>query len=82
MSKKEMDIDEEIKKLSRKTNIDIRRSEYAFENQIRKLDNDMDNILKQKIRDFDNNKQILEDYLTLDYSSSTIDRYREKLKKI
>ena len=44
--------------------------------------NDIDNIVKRKIRDFDNNKQILEEYLTIDYSSSTIDRYRKKLKKI
>ena len=82
MSKEDVDIDEEIKKLSRKTDIDIRRSEYAFENQIRKLDKDIDNIVKQKIKDFDDNKQVLGDYLTTDYSSSTIDRYREKLKKI
>ena len=82
MSKEDMDIDEEIQKISRKTNIDIKRSEYAFENQIKKLDKDMDNIVKQKLRDFDENKKILGDYLTIDYSSSTIDRYREKLKKI
>lgn len=82
MSKEDVDIDEEIKKISRKTDIDIRRSEYAFENQIRKLDKDIDDIVNQKIKDFDNNKQILGDYLTTDYSSSTIDRYREKLKKI
>ncbi len=82
MSDKDVDIDEEIKKLSRKTDIDIRRSEYAFENQIRKLDKDIDSIVNQKLKDFDNNKKILGDYLTIDYSSSTIDRYREKLKKI
>lgn len=82
MSKEDLDIDEEIKKISRKTDIDIRKSEYAFENQIRKLDKDIDGIVKQKLKDFDDNKQILEDYLTTDYTSSTIDRYREKLKKI
>ena len=82
MSKEDMDIDEEIQKISRKTNIDIKRSEYAFENQIKKLDKDIDSIVKQKLKDFDENKEILGDYLTIDYSSSTIDRYREKLKKI
>ena len=82
MSKEDLDIDEEIKKISRKTDIDIRKSEYAFENQIRKLDKDIDGIVKQKLKDFDDNKQILEDYLTTDYTSSTIDRYREKFKKI
>lgn len=82
MSKEDIDIDEEIKKLSRKTDIDIKKSEYAFENQIKKLDKDIDNIVNQKLKDFEENKQVLEDYLTINYSSSTIDRYREKLKKI
>lgn len=82
MSKEEIDIDEEIEKLSRKTNVNIKKAEFAFEKQIKKLDNDIDNITKQKIKSFDDNKKILEDYLTTDYSSSSIDRYREKLKKI
>ena len=38
MSKEEFDFDEEVKRLSRKTNINMRKSEYSFENQIRKLD--------------------------------------------
>ena len=82
MSEKEFDLDEEIKKISRKSNIDMRKSEYAFENQIRKLDKDIDNLVKRKIKDFDNNKKLKEDYLTIDYRESSIERYREKLKKI
>lgn len=82
MSDKDVDLDEEIKKLSRKTVIDIKKSEYAFENQIKKLDKDIDNIINEKLKDFDDNKQALGDYLAIDYSSSTIDRYREKLKRI
>ena len=82
MSEKEFDIDEEIKKISRKTNINMRKSEYAFENQIRKLDQDIDNIIKEKIKDFDDSKKLMEDYLTTDYTEASIDRYREKLKKI
>lgn len=82
MSKDEFDLDEEIKKLSRKTNINMRKSEYAFENQIRKLDKDIDNIVKNKIKDFDNNKKLTSNYLSTDYSSSTIEGYKRKLKKI
>ncbi len=82
MSEKEFDIDEELKKISRKSNINMRKSEYAFENQIRKLDEDIDKIVKGKIKDFDNNKKLTEDYLTMDYSESSIERYREKLKRI
>lgn len=82
MSNEEFDLDEEIKRISRKSGIDMRKSEYAFENQIRKLDNDIDNIVNEKIKDFDDNNKIKEDYLTIDYAESSIERYREKLKKI
>ena len=82
MSKDEFDLDEEVKKLSRKTDIDVKRTEYAFENQIRKLDTDIDNIVKEKIRDFDNNKKLTSKYLNIDYSSDTVDGYRKRLKNI
>ncbi len=83
MSKKDkIDFDEELEKIARKSNIDMRNSEYAFENQIRKLDNDIDRIAKQKIKDFDENKELASQYLSIDYKQDTIDRYREKLKKI
>ena len=82
MSEKEFDLDKEIEKISRKSNINIRKSEYSFENQIKKLDKDIDNIINEKIKEFDNNNKLREDYLTIDYHESTIDRYREKLKKI
>ena len=34
MSKKDIDFDEELERLSRKTNINIKRTEFAFEKQI------------------------------------------------
>ena len=61
---------------------DIRKSEYSFENQIRKLDKEIDKIMDSKIKEFDDNKKLTSDYLSIDYSESTINRYREKLKKI
>lgn len=82
MSKDDFDLDEEVKKLSRKTDINVRKLEYAFENQLRKLDKDIDNIVKSKIRDFDENKDLTSEYLTTDYRSSSIDIYRKKLEKI
>ena len=83
MSKKDdFDWDKEIERLSRKSKINIRKSEYAFENQIKKLDSDIDRIVKEKIKDFDNIKYLTQEYLTIDYTESTINRYKEKLKKI
>lgn len=82
MSKKEFDIDEEVEKLARKSNFHMRKSEYAFENQLKRLDKDIDQIANQKIKDFDENKELTSEYLSIEYSHDTIDRYREKLKKI
>ncbi len=80
--KEEFDVDKELEKISRKSNLDIRKSEYSFENQIRKLDKEIDKIMDSKIKEFDDNKKLTSDYLSIDYSESTINRYREKLKKI
>ena len=72
----------EVLKLARKSNLNMRKSEYAFEKQLKKLDTDIDKIVNDKIKDFDIDKKLTEEYLTIDYSNSTVDRYREKLKKI
>ena len=53
MSKKDIDFDEELERLSRKTNINIKRTEFAFEKQIKKLDIEIDEIANQKIKDFE-----------------------------
>ncbi len=82
MSKKELDLDKEVERLARKSNLNMRKSEYAFEKQLKKLDADIDSLVNEKIKDFDIDKKLTEQYLTIDYSNSTVDRYREKLKKI
>ncbi|WP_407416011.1 hypothetical protein [Methanobrevibacter sp.] len=82
MSKENFDLDEEIEKLARKSNINMRKSEYSFENQIKRLDKDIDKIIDEKIKVFDENKELTSDYLGIEYKQDTIGRYREKLKKI
>lgn len=83
MSKKDkIDYDEELERIAHKTNVNMRKSEYAFNNQIKKLDNEIDNIASQKIKEFDENKELMTEYLSIDYKQDTIERYREKLKKI
>ncbi len=82
MSKKEFDVDKELERLARKSNLNIRKSEYSFESQIKKLDKDIDALAKQKIKEFDRNKELTSEYLSIEYKQDTIDRYREKLKKI
>jgi len=83
MSKKdEIDLDKEIERLARKSNINMRRSENSFDNRLKRLDKEIDKVLNQKIKDFDDNKKVTEDYLHIDYKNDTINRYREKLKKM
>ena len=82
MSKEEFDIDKEIEKIARKSNINMRNSEYSFESRLKKLDKEMDKIMDRKIKEFDDSKSATSDYLNIDYKQDTIERYREKLKKI
>ena len=79
---KEIDVDEEIKKISRKTDIEIQKSEYAFKNRLKNLDAEIDKSVNEQLKEFDKMKELTSDYLGIDYSSSTIEQYREKLKKI
>ena len=83
MAKKdEIDIDEEIKRLSRKTNVNIKKSDYSFSKRIERLDSEIDRILNKNIKEFDENKEIGQKYRSIEFSHDTIDRYIEKLKKI
>ena len=82
MFKKEIDFDEELERIARKSNINIQRTEYSYDKILEKLDVEMDNILDDKIKAFDENKSIAQDYLNIENDTSFVDRYREKLKKI
>lgn len=82
MSNDDFDVDKEIEKISRKTDVNILRTEIAFENRIKQLENDIDKTIKSKEKIFDDSKGLTSKHVTNDYSPSSLDRYREKLKKI
>ncbi len=83
MSKtEEFDVDEELKKISRKTNVAAIKSQRSFENQIKKLDVEIDNVINNKLRQFDVDLKLRSDYLSIDYSDPTVKKIREKLKRI
>ncbi|WP_405292758.1 hypothetical protein [Methanobrevibacter sp.] len=82
MAKKEVDIDEEIERIARQSNFRIRKSEYSFDKRISRLDNEIDRVLNQKIKEFDETKKSTQDYLEIEHKHDTVNRYREKLKKI
>ena len=80
--KEEIDIEEEVQRLARKTNVNINKSEYSYSKQIEMLGKEVDKVVNEKINAFDENKVLTEDYLLTEYSHDTVDRYREKLKKL
>ena len=83
MSKtEEFYFDEELKKISRKTNVAAIKSQRSFENQIKKLDVEIDNVINNKLRQFDVDLKLRSDYLSIDYSDPTVKKIREKLKRI
>ncbi|WP_405314851.1 hypothetical protein [Methanobrevibacter sp.] len=83
MAKKEkFDIDEEIQRLSRKTNVNIKKTEYSFSKQLERLDKEVEKVINDKISVFDEDKELAEKYKSIEFNHDTIDRYREKLKKI
>lgn len=80
--KKELDIEEEVQRLARKTNVNIKKSEYSYSKQLERLGKEVDKVVNEKIKVFDEDKLLTEDYLSIDYRDDTVERYREKLKKI
>ncbi|WP_296881068.1 hypothetical protein [uncultured Methanobrevibacter sp.] len=79
---KEAEFEKEIERLAHKSNVNIRKSEFAFETQLKNLDKEIDNVMKNKFKEFDKNKELTSEYLNINYTDDSIKRYREKLKKI
>lgn len=82
MAKKEMDIEKEAKRVARKSNLNMRKSEYSFEKRLSRLDAEIDKAIDDKIKWFDENHDMAEEYSDIEFEHDTINRYREKLKKI
>ena len=80
--KEDFDLDEEVKRLSRKTNINMKKSGNSYENRLKNLDKEIDDILDKKMKMFDENKELPSKYHKIDSKDDTINRYREKLRKM
>ena len=80
--KEEFDLDSEVERLARKSNIQMKKTEYSYSNQLKKLDKEIDKAINDKIKLFDENKKSTQDYKEIEFKHDTINRYREKLKKI
>lgn len=82
MSDKEFDVDKEIERISRKTNVNILKTECVFENRLEQLEKEIDKTIKSKEKMFDESKGLTSKHVTNDYSPSSLDIYRKKLEKI
>lgn len=79
---KDVDVEKEIERISRKTRANILKSEMSFENQLKQVDFDIDKALSRKNKMFDDSKELTSKHILTDYTDSSIERYRKKLKKI
>ena len=83
MAKKEkFDVDKEIERISRKTRVNIMKSERLFESRLNQLENDIDSAINSKEKLFDENNVLKEKHILTDYTDSSLERYKKKLNKI
>ena len=82
MNKNEIDIEEEAKRVARKSDFNMRKSEYSFDKRLSNLDDEIDNLVNDKIKQFDENDDLTRDYRDIEFKHDTINRYRKKLRKI
>ena len=82
MDENEVDMDKEIKRISRKTDINILRDEISYDNILEKLDKDIDDAIDDKIKTFDDIHELTSKHLSNDYTDSSLERYKKKLKNI
>ena len=80
--KEELDFEKELERIARKSNIQISKTEYSYAKQLKNLDKEIDKAINDKIKLFDENKKSTQDYKEIEFKHDTINRYREKLKKI
>ena len=55
---------------------------FRLTNLNKTIEKEIEKASQTQIKDFDKSKELVGKYLSTDYSSSTIDNYRRKLKKI
>ena len=80
--KEKFDVDKEIERISRKTRVNIMKSERLFESRINQLEKDIDSAINSKKKLFDENNMLKENHILTDYTDSSVERYKKKLNKI
>lgn len=82
MVKDNIDVDKELKRMSRNIDIDIMKSENSFDAIMDKLDKEIDEAISNKISQFDESKDLTSKHIMTNYTDSALERYKRKLNKI
>lgn len=77
---KESDFDNKIKRLSKKTDVEIFKQNMGFEAELKKLDKKINDLSKKQIDEFDNSKDLLSKYLDIGTTNDFVERCRKKLE--
>lgn len=76
---KESEFENKLKRLSRKTDVEIFKQNMGFEAELKKLDKRINELSKEQIDDFDNSKDSLSQYLDIGTTNDFVERCRKKL---
>lgn len=71
-----------FKRLSRKTEVNILRSEIYFENKINKFDLESNRYINNHLNDFNKKEKMILDHLLINGSDDIIEKYRRKLTSL
>ncbi len=82
MSKEDFDVEKEIERISRKTGVNIMKSERSFDSRLNQLEKEIDDAIKSKEKLFDDSKTLTTKHIETDYTDNALERYKKKLNKI
>lgn len=82
MSKEDFDVEKEIDRISRKTKVNIIKSEKLFDSRINQLEKEIDDAIHSKEKLFDDSKVLTTKHIETDYTDNALERYKKKLNKI
>lgn len=82
MSKEDFDVEKEIERISRKTRVNIMKSERIFDSRLNQLEKEIDDAIKSKEKLFDDSKTLTTKHIETDYTDNALERYKKKLNKI
>lgn len=76
------EIDKYINKLSKKTNVNIKKANYSFEGKLKKVNNEYVNAYQNRLDDINKKEKLIYDFLILNQSDNILKRYKYRLNKL